>query len=110
MFDLVGYVITALMMILMCCFMIFVVVVYMGALIEQRKPKRPKNIKVYAGHCMCGKCPRCGADVTNCDGKGVGTVSFCPCCGRKIQFPNHKAIDGVKSVTAEEYLEGVKRK
>lgn len=90
--------------------MVLLVVMYINAFAEQRRPKCPKNIEAYAGHCMRGKCPRCGAAVTNCDGKDVGAVSFCPCCGRKIQFPKHKAIDGVKSVSADEYLKGVKRR
>ena len=110
MVEIIGHIVALVLSVGASGMMVLLVVMYINAFAEQRKPKRPKNIEVYAGHCMSGKCPRCGAAVTNCDGKEVGAMSFCPCCGRKIQFPKHKAIDGVKSVSADEYLKGVKRK
>lgn len=78
--------------------------------VEWRKPAKPKNIKHIVGNYLRGNCPKCSCTISNCDGKELGGISFCPCCGKKIQFPkNQPLIDGVKSLTIDEYMEG-KRK
>lgn len=74
--------------------------------IELSKPKRPKNIQTYAGGFLRGECPQCGYAVSNCDGRCKGGISYCPACGKKIKFPPlTPEIEGVKSITADEYEE-----
>ena len=77
---------------------------------EQRRPKRPKNIRTYAGRCLRGNCPKCRAVVSNCDCVKAGGISYCSCCGTKIKFPEcSPEIEGVKSVTIEQYARRRKR-
>lgn len=71
--------------------------------IESSKPKQPKNIKSYAGNYLRGDCPKCGMLLSNCDGRKVGGISYCPECGTKIQFPKHTPqIEGVRSISLDE--------
>lgn len=80
------------------------------ARIESSKPKRPQNIRAYAGKYLIGECPKCKHELTNCDGKNVSGISYCPCCGTKIRFPYYKPqMYGVKSVSLEEYSKEVKK-
>ncbi len=93
------------MIIILACFISCVI-----STVELRKPAKPKNIRHIGGNYLGGNCPKCSCAISNCDGKELGGISFCPCCGRKIQFPkNQPKLDDVKSVTIDEYMKGVRK-
>ncbi|MGN0599306.1 MAG: hypothetical protein ACI4JK_05365 [Oscillospiraceae bacterium] len=97
-------IIAVLMLTVICGFIAYLCMALILVAIDDRKPKRPKNIQAYAGCYLRGDCPRCGYAVSDCDGRRKGGISYCPACGKKIKFPRlTPEIDGVKSLTADEY-------